>query len=254
MSSRRAALSLKPIETRRAFEEILDQLEQAILVGELSAGDKLPPERELAARFGVSRTSVREALRVLEALGLVEIRRGAEHGARLRQKPGNAFADVLRFLVALGHVSAETVLEFRLLLQVWAVGRVARCRDNQVLARLRELVNQMEATPLDRNQFRSLDVDFHLTLVQAVQNDLATMTFEAIRHSIEQNILAMFSREIDWNSLRDRLTLEHRAILEAIADGEVELSKQLVHDHIRGFWASRLDGRKMREDLTTAVP
>lgn len=240
----RATLSLKPVESRRAFEQILDQLEEAILAGELSVGDKLPPERELAARLGVSRTSVREALRVLEALGLVEVRRGAEHGVRLREEPGNAFADILRFLVALRHLTAETVLEFRLVLQVWAAGCAAERRDDHLLDLLRGIVERMEAEPLDPTQFRSVDVDFHGTLVRAGQNELATLIFEAIRHSIEQMILDALLREADWDSLRERLTHEHRAILNAIESRDVELSKRLVEDHIRGFWSTRLgDGK-----------
>ncbi len=240
----RATLSLRPVESRRAFEQILDQLEEAILAGELSVGDKLPPERELAARLGVSRTSVREALRVLEALGLVEVRRGAEHGVRLREEPGNAFADILRFLVALRHLTAETVLEFRLVLQVWAAGCAAERRDDHLLDLLRGIVERMEAEPLDPTQFRSVDVDFHGTLVRAGQNELATLIFEAIRHSIEQMILDALLREADWASLRERLTCEHRVILNAIESRDVELSKRLVEDHIRGFWSTRLgDGK-----------
>jgi GntR family transcriptional repressor for pyruvate dehydrogenase complex len=235
----RKALTLRPIEQRRAFEEILDQLEQAILGGELSAGDRLPPERELAARLGVSRTSVREALRVCEALGIVEVKTGTERGAMLREKPTNAFADVLRFLVALGHLSAETVLEFRLVLQVWAAGRAAGRRDEDVLDALGELVERMETGGLDRDQFRSADIDFHLALVRAGENELAALVFEAVRHSVEHIVLDMFRREANWEVLRQQLTREHRAILRAIASGDVEASRRLVEEHIRGFWAPR---------------
>lgn len=237
----RAALSLRPVESRRAFEEILDQLEEAILAGQLSVGDKLPPERELAARLGVSRTSVREALRVLEALGLVDVRRGAEHGVRLREEPGNAFVDVLRFLIALRHLTEETVLEFRLVLQVWAAGRAAERRDDELIGQLGGIVEQMEAKPLDPIQFRSVDIDFHSTLVRGSRNELATLIFEAIRHSTEQMILDALLLERDWDSLRERLTREHRAILSAIEGGDIDASKRLVESHIRGFWAARLE-------------
>jgi GntR family transcriptional repressor for pyruvate dehydrogenase complex len=248
MPSNRSTLSLKPIESRRAFEEILDQLEQAILAGELSIGDTLPPEREMATQFAVSRTSVREAVRVLETLGLVDVRRGAERGATLREEPGNVFGDVLRFLVALGHLSQETVLDFRLVLQVWAAGQVAEQREEHSLSVLRGLVERMEADPLDPSQFRSVDVEFHLAIVHACQNELATMVTEAIRHSVEQLVLDTFQRETDWDSLREQLTREHRAILNAIEGGEVEASKRLVEDHIRGFWNRRLDATRSLGD------
>jgi len=185
--------------------------------------------------------SVREALRVLEALGLVEVRTGAERGATLRREAGNAFADVLRFLVALGHLTTETVLEFRLVLQAWAAGRVAERREVDVLQTLRGLVERMETGQLDPNQFPAVDIEFHLAVVRGARNELATLVFEAIRHSIEHIVLDTFLRETDWGSLRKQLTREHRAILAAIESGDVEGSKRLVEEHIRGFWAPRLD-------------
>ena len=100
---------VQPIKNRRGFEVILDRLEAALLSGELSVGDRLPGERELAAGFGVSRTSVREALRVLEALGILEVKRGTE-GVSLRNEPGDAFADLLRLHIALGHYDARSSL------------------------------------------------------------------------------------------------------------------------------------------------
>ncbi len=187
--------------------------------------------------------SVREALRVLETLGLVEVRTGAERGAILRREANNAFADVLRFLVALGHLTAETVLDFRLVLQVWAVGRSAERRDEEVLRQLRELVRRMETEPLGPDEYRSVDVDFHLAVVQGAQNELATLVFEAIRHSLEQTVLDTFLREADWGSLRAQLTGEHRAILVAVEAGDAETAKRLIEDHISGFWHLRPDGR-----------
>lgn len=188
--------------------------------------------------------SVREALRVLETLGLVEVRTGAERGATLRREANNAFADVLRFLVALGHLTAETVLDFRLVLQVWAAGRSAERRDEDVLRELRDLVRRMETESLGPNEYRSADVDFHLAVVRGAQNELATLVFEAIRHSLEHTVLDTFLREADWSSLCEQLTSEHRAILAAIEAGDVETSKRLIEDHISGFWHPRPDGRR----------
>jgi len=180
--------------------------------------------------------SVREAIRVLEALGLVEVRTGAERGATLRREASNAFADILRFRLALGHLTAETVLDFRLVLQVWAAGRSAERRDEAVLRSVRDLVRRMETEPLGPNEYQSVDVEFHLLIGRGAQNELATLVFEAIRHSLEHTVLDTFLREADWRSLRERLTTEHRAILAAIETGKVETSKRLIEDHIRGFW------------------
>ena len=109
----------------RAFEHILGELEASISSGALAAGDRLPPERDLAARFGVSRTSVREAIRVLESMGIVSVRRGADHGVVLLQEPGNAFQPVLRLLVALRHVSLDDAIEFRVMVEAGAARSLA---------------------------------------------------------------------------------------------------------------------------------
>src|SRR5258708_1485513 len=89
----------QPVVPQRTFEAIVRQLKDAITGGLLQPGDRLPPERELAERFQVSRASVREALRVLETLGIVGMRRGADNGTVLRQEPGNVFTTVLDLLV-----------------------------------------------------------------------------------------------------------------------------------------------------------
>src|ERR687893_2475435 len=109
----------------RAFEQILDALRAQIADGSLAAGDRLPAERDLASRYGVSRTSVREAIRVLESMGIVSVRRGADHGVVLLQEPGNAFQPVLRLLVALRHVSLDDAIEFRAMVEGGAARRLA---------------------------------------------------------------------------------------------------------------------------------
>ena len=120
----------------RAFEQILGALEAEISAGALEAGDRLPAERELAARYGVSRTSVREAIRVLEAMGIVSVRRGAEHGVVLLQEPGNAFGPVLRLLVALRHVSLDDAIEFRVLVEAGAARRLAETGEGAELGEI----------------------------------------------------------------------------------------------------------------------
>src|SRR5262245_5075585 len=120
----------KRVSTRRTFEDILLQLEESLASNALAAGDRLPPERELAAKFKVSRASVREALRVLEALGLVRVRRGADTGAVFLERPNNAIEPLFRFHLALQHASVENLIEFRTVIETWTVRRPPSC-DNR---------------------------------------------------------------------------------------------------------------------------
>lgn len=226
---------LRPVQRRRAFEEILYQLEEAITAGHLSAGDKLPSERELATRFQVSRTSVREALRVLEALGVVSVRRGAENGATLLQEPGNALAQILRFHLALEHVSMNSLLEFRIALESWAAELAAARRTLDELAGAEELLDRMDEE-LDAPGFLELDLAFHVQLARACGNELAGLVMEGCRSAIARTMLQATLQAGDWPSIRQKLRRQHRRLLDAIREGDAERASRLVGEHLRDFY------------------
>jgi GntR family transcriptional repressor for pyruvate dehydrogenase complex len=232
---------VRPVRGRRAFEEILLQLEEAIGAGHLSAGDRLPPERELASRFQVSRTSVREALRVLETLGIVSVRRGAENGATLREEPGNALTQLLRFHLALRHIGVEDLVEFRIVVETWAAAECARRQDPAILAELGEIVDRM--TTAKQPTFNELDAAFHLELVRAAGNELAALVADGSRTAIRRTMLDAILAVRDWEPQRARLVREHRKILAAIAAGDADEAARSVDAHIRGFWARHLRRR-----------
>jgi GntR family transcriptional repressor for pyruvate dehydrogenase complex len=227
---------LRPVARRRAFEEILFQLEEAIAAGHLSAGDRLPPERELAHQFQVSRTSVREALRVLEALGIVSVRRGAENGATLLEEPGNALAQILRFHLALEHVSMGALVEFRVAIESWAARAAAERRTDEDVARAEELLERMEAEDLDEPGFLELDLAFHVELARACGNELAELVMEGCRTAIARTMLQVTLGAGDWPAIREQLRSQHRAIHEAIRVGDRDQASRLVADHIRHFY------------------
>ena len=232
---------LKPVESRRAFEEILHQLEQAIIAGHIAAGDRLPPERELADRFGVSRTSVREALRVLEALGVVRVRRGADNGATLLEKPGNAFTHLFNFQLALEHISVRSLVEFRTLIESWAAATVARRNGAEVADELEQLVEQMGRQGVDQPTFQELDAAFHLQLVRAGGNELLTLVLEGARSAIARVMLEAISTVRDWPATRRRLVREHRAVCAAMREQRPEDAAKVIEKHIRDFYEAHMD-------------
>lgn len=225
----------RPIRGRRIFEEILDQLEQAILDGHISAGDRLPPERQLAEQFNASRTSVREAMRVLEALGVARVRPGAENGAVLVEEPGDALRLLLRFQLALRHISIESVIEFRTVLEPWAA-RVASTRATEKeLSQIRAILAAMGGE-VGQEHFHQLDSSFHLEIARAAQNELMVLVLEGARTSIERIMLDALSRVPDWPETRTRLLAEHTNIVEAIADGNGDEAASLMQHHIGSFY------------------
>jgi GntR family transcriptional regulator, transcriptional repressor for pyruvate dehydrogenase complex len=228
-----------PETAPRAFEHILGELEASISAGALEAGDRLPPERDLAARYRVSRASVREAIRVLEAMGIVSVRRGADHGVVLLQEPGNAFQPVLRLLVALRHVSLDDAIEFRAMVEGGAARRLAAIGDPG--AALAGLLDRMEAPEIRQSEFHSLDATFHVTLVRTAGNALLNLVEDAVDGLLRKVITDLSLIAWDWDAIRPQLIAEHRAIHDAIVAGDGERAAALVTTHVR-YWGHRVKG------------
>jgi GntR family transcriptional repressor for pyruvate dehydrogenase complex len=218
----------------RAFEAILGQFEEALASGQLRAGDRLPAERDLTARFGASRTSVREAVRVLETFGVVEVRRGAE-GARLREQPRAAFAELMRFHLALGHYRSEEVVEVRATLEAGAAASVASAADAGALERLEEIVAAMAAGEIGTERFHRLDVEFHEAVLAAAGNELATLLHRSCRALIHRSMRVALVG--DWPRLRADLLGEHEAIVAAIRGEDPEAAAGAMAAHVRR-WGS----------------
>jgi|SRR5829696_2098769 GntR family transcriptional repressor for pyruvate dehydrogenase complex len=236
-----------PIEAPRIFKEVLGQLEEAIVAGRLVAGDRLPSERELAQQFAVSRTSVREALRVLEALGVVRVRPGPEHGATLVDGGGNAVRDVLQFQLALRHISIASLVEFRLVIESWAASAAA-VRSAGDFAELERLAEEMNAPSLEPEPWQILDVSFHVEIARLSGNELLALVLEALRSSTQRVMNEAIAAAGDWDAVRRRLVREHDEILAAIAAGDGEAASRRVVSHIEAFYRQML-----RPDVTTST-
>src|SRR5215213_3902250 len=219
----------------RAHEQILEALRGQIDDGTLGVGDRLPAERELATRFGVSRTSVREAIRVLEVMGIVSVRRGAEHGVTLRREPGNAFSTIVGLLVGLDHVSIGDIVEFRVIVESGAARALAAHGGGDPLD---PLLARMEDPTLPQAEFHVLDAAFHVALVRAAGNALLNLVEDAVDGLLRKLVLDVATLDWDWADVRPRLEREHRAIEAAIAARDEDRAAMLVSEHIR-FWGDR---------------
>lgn len=236
-----AGAQFQPVAVPRAFEDVVRQLRAAIVAGTFRPGDRLPAERELAERFQVSRASVREALRVLETLGIIGVRRGPDNGAVLLTEPGNVFPTVLELLVALGHVPLADVVEFRAVLECAAAERLSADPEAAV-AHLGALLTAMEQAP-DQEAFHRLDAEFHVALVRSAGNQLLNLVQHAADGILRQLIRDVAQVAMDWDTMRTRLIAEHRAIHAAIATGDGSTAARLVREHVRRWGGSVLAAR-----------
>lgn len=230
--------SWKPVQKVRAFEQVLQQIEQQILSGQLRSGDRLPGERQLSDLLGVSRPSVREALRVLEALEILRARTGNSEGSGsvVTGQPRAAVASVLRLHIALANFSMDDVTEARILLESWAARQAAIRQDNEALNALEPIVRAMHEDRISPERFNELDTDFHVGVAAASGNSLVSFLMLSLREAIKHKMAVKFQELSDWGKTLDALRLEHHAVHDAIQKGEGALAARLIEKHIRDFY------------------
>ncbi|AZG45658.1 FadR/GntR family transcriptional regulator [Gordonia insulae] len=233
----------QPVTRTRTYELVIDAIEEQILSGSLSVGDPLPPERDLAAKLAVSRPAVREALRVLEAQGVVRSAVGSGSGAGtfVASMPGEALSRFLRLHIALANFAFTDITEARVTLESSSVALAARATDPDRLVEVFRAMTLMEGAGDDRTAFNDADTAFHTAIAEAGGNRLVTAMTVAIRNALRTRILLAFQEVDDWPRLRDQLMDEHRGILAAIDAGDAELASRLSEQHIRDSY-SRLPG------------
>lgn len=236
----RAEGALTAGSTDRTHRRVLALIEQRITDGTLRAGDRLPAERDLAELLGVSRNSVREALRALESMDLVvrEPGRGLASGCTITSGPSRALGTLLRLHLALSHFSLADLVDVRVQLEVQAV-RQAAGRGlglGEQTEQIDALLEGMGDTSLSPSQFNLLDTQFHIALSGTSGNPLILALMQALRDGVHQEMIAASERLTDWPPVADRLRREHQAIADAVRAGQEDEAASLMAAHIHGFY------------------
>jgi len=242
------------ISDRRAWETVLQSIESELLSGALKPGDHLPPERQLAAELGVGRSSVREAVRVLEVLGLIRTATGSgpTAGAIIVATPSGGMSALMRLQVAAQGFAVADVVKTRLLLEASVVAELAAARagdsaqshhaqTTDPLDPARKLLDAMDSPALTEAEFLALDAQFHVALANASGNQVVAAMMSGLRNSIESYVLAAVPNLPSWPRVAARLRVEHGGILAAIEAGDQTDAAAHVTAHIRRYYAeSRL--------------
>jgi GntR family transcriptional repressor for pyruvate dehydrogenase complex len=226
-------------DDQRAWEVVLEHIENDLLGGRLRPGDRLPGERALAAELGVGRSSVREAIRVLEVLGLIRtsVGSGPSAGAIIVALPGGGMSALMRLQVAARGFPVADVVKTRLVLEASVVTELAGARPRPALSGAERLLEAMESTELTEAEFLALDAQFHLSLAEASGNQVVTATMAGLRSAIEGYARAGAQGLASWPATSARLRLEHRGILAAISSGDADAARTAVQAHIAGYYA-----------------
>lgn len=216
---------------RKAYEQVADQIRAYILSGEITPDDRLPNEAALASQFGVSRPTIREALRVLSTENLIRTAKGSHGGSFVRVPDAGRISATLganiNLLSQTADVSLEEFLELRELLEVPAAQLAAKRRDEDALARLRAAVPAEPLTLAAQDQFAH-NRDFHSELVKASGNTLLAIAAEPIFTVLQTHLQRSSLGEDFHRCVND----DHRAILTSLEAGDEEKASRQMHDHL----------------------
>lgn len=220
----------------KTHQLVLSWIENELSEGRLAVGGRLPAERSLAEQLQVSRTSVREAIRILEAMGVVRagVGSGPEAGTVVISEPTAALGSALRLHVATQHLPVADIVETRVLLESWAVSHAKPASPE--LAGASWLLEKMDAEAMEVEEFLALDVRFHLALADSAGNAVVSAMMGSLRESITGYASRLTANLPDWDATAARLRTEHRDILAAVLNNDGERAATLVAAHIEGYY------------------
>jgi len=241
--SNRADL-FSPVSIGRISEVIVDQIRLLIRRGKLVAGSRLPAERDLCTKFGVSRVTVREALRVLEANGLIEIKVGARGGAFVTAPTSERVGVGITDLLVLSRLSAVEVTEARQLIDLGIVPIVC---ERATVADIDDLFALCAAAKAacDRGEYTmEMSAEFHIRLARATHNGAISMLVQSFRESV---VLSLQRAHDSAPAMGKKGVDEHCALVEAVRDRDPVRAQKIMAEHLNRTMA-RVD------DLTVLAP
>lgn len=218
-----------PVSAGRISERIVDQIRMLIRDGQLSAGDRLPSARELCERFGVSRVTVREALRSLEANGLVTIRVGARGGAFVTAPSSARVGEGIADLLSLSAVTAAEVTEARRVFEIGIVPLVCERADDNDIAELLEICDRAEAALAGGDYPVELSAEFHVRLARASHNSAIEMLAQSFREPMVMSLRQAKNQDPRVGVLGTR---EHRKFVQAVGQRDVATAESLMNSHL----------------------
>ncbi|PXY31740.1 FadR/GntR family transcriptional regulator [Prauserella muralis] len=232
-------MKFEPVTAVRAYERVVEQVEHAVLTGRLVPGERLPSERELMTQFGVSRSTVREALRVLQAGGVVRSRPGDPRGPEVLAPSPATLRKSIHRLARAEHMGLAELLQFRMLLEGSAYLLAAHLRTAEQLERMTDALEAMrrhvDGGEGDDAAFGEADLAFHDAVAHATQNPLVVACAEVVRDVALELIEDKLAHADDRRAVKRKTVAHHAEMLAAVRDGEGEraclLARRALHDY-----------------------
>ncbi|NRQ37613.1 FadR family transcriptional regulator [Nonomuraea sp. NN258] len=231
----------EPVRTVRAYERVVEQVEEAIESGALCPGERLPSERELMGQFSVSRSTVREALRVLQARGLVRSRPGDPNGAEVLPFTPAALHKSMTTLARVDELSLAELVQFRMVLDASAALLAARLRTDAHLTEMDAAIARMrESLTAGHEAFGAADVAFHDAVTRAARNKLIQICVDVVRSIVLDLVKERIAAAPDGVALMRRSITHHEEVLAAIRAGDGPLAARLSRESLYDYYAGHV--------------
>src|SRR6266513_13781 len=238
-----------PSSSGQTTEEVVARVSELIKASHLKAGDRLPPERELAKQLGVSRPSLRAGLRTMSSMGVLKSRQGA--GTFVADGPPMLDSEPLRLLAALHGFSFDHMFETRSILEVGAAGLAAQHATSEQLATMAEEIAEMYAALADPQEYLVHDIRFHRAIAAASGNPTLATLVEMVSAVLYERRRETIDRAHDF---KESLEL-HRQLYRAIRSRQPEEARAAMSEHIlRAQQAFALEEREEQNSIQVSEP
>ncbi len=229
----------QPVQPVRAYERIVQQIEEAILRGDLRPGERLPSERDLVQQFSVSRATVREALRVLQSNGMVRSRAGDPAGAEIMPFSPATLQKSMTTLARLSELTLTELIQFRMLLDATANLLAAQLRTEEQLSEMDTALKVMrDSVSLGYEEFSRADVAFHDAVARASGNRLLQVCNQVVRSVALTLIAEKIVHALDRTAQMEESIAHHAEVLEAVRAGDGTAAARIARQNLYDYYAS----------------
>lgn len=228
-----------PAGRRRTYDALLEDIEADLRSGKIKLGDRLPGERALAETYGISRASVREAILILSAMGVLRssVGSGPTSGAIIISDPSAGLSSALRLHVASNRLPVADIVQTRILLETWTARAGAlRTGGEADLEQAAELLRAMDRPDVDRATFHELDARFHVALSSLAGNMVVATMMESMSGAIVGYVKGAMDAMEEWPAVLSVLRTQHHGIFDAVQAHDGELAARLLREHIEWFY------------------
>lgn len=219
-----------PIKNTKVYEQVVEQIKQMIIDGTLKKGDKLPTERELSEQLQVSRASIREAIKSLEVIGLLEARQGA--GNYIKESFDQILFEPMSMMFMLESRNPNEIVEIREALELEAVVLAAKNIDENELEEIRLLVEDIKNSE-DEEATAVYDKSFHYSIAKASKNVLIVSVLNVISSLIDVVIVGSRKKILSEQANKERLNKQHELIYTSLKNGNSDEAYEAMKGHFK---------------------